>query len=134
MPGHLIRRLNQRSAAVFQDRIRALEHDMTSVQFAALVTLLHNPGIDQAGLAGMIAYDRATMGGVVKRLEQKGLIKRQVDENDRRARSLQLTDAGKAAVTKMAPVVTGFQNDILANLSDEEKATLLSLIEKAIGA
>jgi MarR family transcriptional regulator, temperature-dependent positive regulator of motility len=32
MPGHLIRRLNQVSASVFQDRVKAAGYDLTSVQ------------------------------------------------------------------------------------------------------
>ena len=132
MPGHLIRRLHQRSAAVFQDRMRLAAHDITSVQYAALITLLEHPGIDQATLAGLIAYDRATIGGVVQRLEQKGLVEREVDKRDRRARRLRLTEAGKQAITELLPVVRDLQEEILARLTIEERKTLLQLIGKAI--
>ena len=57
MAGHLIRRLNQISTAVFAERIGGLGVDLTPVQYAALETVRENPGIDQvlkeagAGLA-----------------------------------------------------------------------------------
>lgn len=132
MPGHMIRRLNQHSAAIFQDRVRASGHDITSVQYAALAMLVDHPGIDQAGLAGLIAYDRATIGGVVQRLEQKGLLERRVDDQDRRARRLYLTPAGVTALQELTPVVGRVQADILANLSEDERLTLLTLIARAI--
>lgn len=45
--------------------------------------------------AAAISFDRATIGGVVDRLEQKGLLEREVSPDDRRARLLRLTGAGR---------------------------------------
>lgn len=133
MPGHLIRRLNQRSTAVFQDRVKSKGYDLTSVQYAALDLLRRNPGIDQASLAGAIAYDRATIGEVVKRLEQKGFVARQVNEEDRRARTLHLTEAGKKLLAILSPVVRGLQGDILGRLDETERAQFIALARKAVG-
>jgi DNA-binding MarR family transcriptional regulator len=47
------------------------------------------------GVAELIGYDRATIGGVIDRLEKKGWIRRVVSERDRRARELSLTAKGK---------------------------------------
>lgn len=133
LPGHVIRRLNQRSTAIFQERVKATRYgDMTSVQFAALDILDRNPGIDQAGLAQQIAYDRATIGGVIKRLERKGFVERQVDEKDRRARNLQLTTRGRAALELLTPVVARMQSDILGNLDKSERAVFMALSRKAV--
>ena len=62
----------------------------------------HNPGIDQATLAGLIAYDRTTITGVVDRLVQKGLLVRQASRTDRRARELQITDEGQRTLDGMS--------------------------------
>ena len=98
MPGHLIRRLHQHSTQLFGQRVQAAGSDLTSVQFAALDALRFHPGIDQAGLAEAIAKDRATIGAVVDRLEQKGLVARVVSPRDKRARVLSLTPAGAAVM------------------------------------
>lgn len=134
MAGHLIRRLNQISMSVFQERMKAQGLTMTSVQFAAMNAVHANPGIDQARLAGMIAYDRATIGGVIDRLESKGLIERKVSEHDRRARLVHLTPDGEALLETLIPVVRGFQDDILSGLSDEERSEFLRLAAKAADA
>lgn len=132
MPGHLIRRLNQRSTAVFQKRIKDAPLELTSVQFAALDALSREPGMDQAQLAARIAYDRATIGDVVKRLVQKGLVERTVSETDRRARSLHLSPKGAEALEGARPVVTRLQAEILEGLSEEEAAQFIALVRKAV--
>jgi len=132
LPGHLIRRLHQQSTAVFLEHTKAAGFDLTSVQFAAMSTLAKDPGLDQASLAKRIAYDRATIGGVIKRLEQKGLVRRQPDDEDRRAFKVSLTPEGDAVLAKLAPVVHALQSRILPDLSESEKASLLALMTKAL--
>lgn len=134
MPGHLIRRINQISVSLFQDRMRAEGLDLTAVQFAALYALRDHPGVDQATLAGMIAYDRATIGGVVDRLEAKHLVTRQISARDRRAREVRLTEAGAALLARVQPTVRALQADILVGLTADERATFLSLAEKVAAA
>lgn len=133
MAGHLIRRLHQQSTQVFQARTEAAGIELTSVQFAALDAVAHQPGIDQASLASTIGFDRATIGGVIDRLEDKGLLKRVVAAQDRRARQLHLTAAGEQLLRACRPVVEALQADILAPLSRAERATFISLAQKALG-
>lgn len=133
MAGHLIRRLHQQSTQVFQAQTRAEGLDLTSVQFAALDAVAQQPGIDQASLAVTIGFDRATIGGVIDRLEHKGLLRRVVSAQDRRARQLHLTADGEQLLQDCRPVVEALQADILAPLSAAERATFLALAQKALG-
>lgn len=127
MPGHLIRRLQQISVSVFSDRMRALGQDLTSPQFATLAVLANAPGIDQATLAGLIAHDRPTIGGVVERLEAKGLVTRHQNEKDRRAKVLELTEAGRALHEMLLPAVRAIQTDLLPGLTPAERAEFTRL-------
>lgn len=133
LPGHLIRRLHQKSTAVFAENLKTIGVDMTSVQFAALRTVQETPGIDQATLAQQIAYDRATIGGVIDRLTKKGWLRRETNKDDRRARQLWLTDAGTATLAVVSPVIETLQADILAPLTDQERAVFIALASKAVG-
>lgn len=132
MPGHLIRRLNQQSTAVFQKRLKEAGHDITPVQFSALARLEKTPGIDQATLAADIAYDRATIGGVVKRLEHKRLIRRKSNEIDRRGFNLYLTPSGASLMQNVWPLVIDLQSDIVSNLTQDEQGLLTGLMVKAL--
>jgi DNA-binding MarR family transcriptional regulator len=134
MPGHLIRRLHQISTALFQERMSMLGLDLTPVQYGALAVLSENPGIDQAQLAGLIAYDRATIGGVVDRLQGKGLITRRISPRDRRARELSLTRAGATLLASVTPEVRSLQAAILPGLTEDERTLFLGLAARAAEA
>lgn len=131
--GHLIRRLHQQSTQLFQSQTLGAGFDLTSVQFAALDCVAQHPGIDQASLAATIGFDRATIGGVIDRLERKGLVQRVVSAQDRRARQLSLTPEGEQLLARCKPVVKGLQTDILALLSPAERKVFLALAHKALG-
>lgn len=133
-PGHLARRFQQIAVSVFVAEAEAAGYDLTPVQYAALAAVKAHKGIDQATLAGLIAYDRTTIGGVVDRLEQKGLVSRRVSAEDRRARVLEITPSGKRTLVGIEPAVAAAQKAMLRGLEASEAATLLRLLRKAIDA
>jgi DNA-binding MarR family transcriptional regulator len=134
MPGHLIRRLQQIAVAVFHTEVEAIGFEMTPVQFAALVRVSENPGIDQITLAGLIAYDRTTIAGVVDRLVQKGFLSRAVSEKDRRAKVLHMTEAGTEALSRLGPAVEKAQQVMLSGLDGQEAEDFMRLLHKATEA
>lgn len=134
MPGHLIRRLHQHSTQVFTMRMREAGYDLTSLQFAALDALRFNHGVDQAGLAQAVAKDRATLGEVIERLEQKGLVRREISARDKRARVLTLTEQGESVIEALTPIVARLQEEILPGLSAEEYRQFVDLATKAAKA
>jgi DNA-binding MarR family transcriptional regulator len=133
MPGHMIRRLNQMSTQVFARRMQEAGIDITPVQFAALDAIKSCPGSDQAGIAANIAYDRATIGGVIERLLQKGYVQRTISPEDRRAKVITLTTKGDAAYLQILHEVESLQDEILCGLSPEERQQFLELANKALG-
>lgn len=130
MPGHLIRRLQQLSASVFAANMKTHGVDLTSPQFAALAVLQENPGVDQATLAGLIAHDRVTIGGVVERLCAKGLVVRRTNQDDRRSKRLQLTQEGRELLIRLAPIVEASQDELLSGLDGDEKREFVRLAAK----
>jgi len=133
-PGHLARRFQQIAVAIFHAEIEAAGHDLTPVQYAALSTIKTRPGIDQVTLAGLIAYDRTTITGVVDRLVQKGLLVRQANSRDRRARVLQITDQGQRTLDGIEPAVEAAQRIMLRGLTTDEAEQFMRLLRKAIDA
>lgn len=133
-PGHLARRFQQIAVAIFHAEVAAQGYDLTPVQYAALGEVALHPGIDQATLAGRIAYDRTTITGVVDRLAQKGLLTRDLSPRDRRARVLMVTDAGRGVLAAIEPAVETAQRKMLEGLTPEEAETFLALLKKAIDA
>ena len=130
--GHLIRRLHQQSTAVFARRTQAAGFDLTPVQYAALEAIYENPGSDQKFVAELIGYDRATIGGVIERLEKKGWVRRVVREQDRRARELSLTAKGNSIRSALQPIVKELQKEILMPLGEADQALLINLARQVV--
>ena len=133
-PGHLARRFQQIAVAVFHAEVEAAGFDLTSVQYAALTTIAARPGIDQATLAGLIAYDRTTITGVVDRLALKGLVVRQSNGRDRRVRELVTTEDGRRVLDGIEPAVQAAQRSMLRGLNADEADLLIRLLQKAVAA
>jgi DNA-binding MarR family transcriptional regulator len=134
LPGHLVRRLQQIAVAIFISEVTEAGFDLTPVQYAALSMVEARPGIDQAKLAGHIAHDRNTIGGVVDRLVQKNYLVREVSDRDRRARELRLTAEGVTLLRQVAPSVERAQSVILSGLDPDEQAVFMALLRKATSA
>ena len=129
-PGHLIRRAQQIAVAEF---VRATaDHDVTPVQFAFMNAMMDTPGVDQITLANRIAFDAATSGSVIGRLEAKGWVRREADAHDRRRKLLYVTPEGAAALKRMNAAVQRAQEKILAPLAPEDQDTFMRLLAQLV--
>ena len=129
-PGHLIRRAQQRAVALFMQECAPL--DLTPMQYATLVAVRENPGVDATRVASLIAFDRATTGNVLDRLEAKALLTRRASAQDKRLKLLKLTPAGAKLLARADTHVAQAQQAILAPLKPSEQKTLMQLLRKLI--
>lgn len=128
--GHLLRRAHQRATQIFLETFEKAE--LTPTQWAALSKLASEKAASQNHLGRMTAMDPATIQGVIRRLEGRGLVGRTDDPNDKRRTLLRLTEAGEALVESLK--ATGFEvsNRTLAPLSAEDRATLVALLKRLV--
>ena len=129
-PGHLIRRAQQIAVAEFTRA--AADHDVTPVQFAFMNAMMATPGVDQITLANRVAFDAATSGSVIGRLEAKGWVRREADVQDRRRKLLFVTPEGAAALTRMNAAVARAQQNMLAPLSEKDQRTFMQLLAQLV--
>jgi DNA-binding MarR family transcriptional regulator len=129
-PGHLIRRLQQIAVAIFM--AETVEYGITPMQYSALLAVRNHKGIDQTTLTEIIAFDRSTIGEVVKRLESKGLVKRAVSATDRRTRLLYITPAGRRLLSRLRKVVDAAQVKIVEPLNRHERAQFMDMMRKLV--
>lgn len=129
-PGHLIRRAQQIAVAEFTRA--AADHDVTPVQFAFMNAMMATPGVDQITLANRVAFDAATSGSVIGRLEAKGWVRREADVQDRRRKLLFVTPEGAAALTRMNAAVARAQHNMLAPLSEADQRTFMHLLAQLV--
>ncbi len=129
-PGHLIRRAQQIAVAEFTHALADL--DITPVQFALLNAVIDAPGMDQVTLAKTAAFDPATSGSVIARLEAKRWLRREADALDRRRKLLFVTPEGALAVEQMSATVSQVQQNILAPLTAKDQALFMALLHQLV--
>jgi DNA-binding MarR family transcriptional regulator len=127
-PNYLFWCLHKTSMSIVTEELEKVNADITPVQYAALVAIQAQPGIDQASLAHVIGYDRATIGGVLDRLEKKGLLSRRIPPHDRRARALYPEKSGIDLIASVEDVVSAAQERILSPLPKRDHAKFLSMV------
>jgi DNA-binding MarR family transcriptional regulator len=126
--GFLMRRANQRHAAIFQDAMSAAE--LTPTQFTALVKVVELGQVTQNHLGRLAAMDPATIQGVVRRLIDRGLLTRTADPLDRRTIVLAPTPAGAALAAEAVLAARRITEATLDPLTQDERQTLVSLLRK----
>lgn len=128
MVGHLIRRAKQKSTLTFAPITR--NFNLTPVQYAVLEAIASCPAVDQAALGDIVELDTSTIGQVIARLEQRGLVTRRPE--GRRLR-VEVSDAGGALLEQVRPLLEEIQLELTAPLTAKERKQLLRLMSKMLG-
>jgi DNA-binding MarR family transcriptional regulator len=129
-PGHLIRRLQQIAVAIFLDELRG--HEITPVQYAALIAICDRPGLDQKTLASQVAVDRSTIGALLKVLETRNLIKRVTPANDKRTKTLFISAKGEALLRSTFENTKVVEKRLLAPLNITERKIFMNLLSRLV--
>jgi DNA-binding MarR family transcriptional regulator len=116
--------------AIFMEECAAF--DLTPVQYAAMVAIQENQGIDATRLSAQIAFDRSTLGNVLERLETRGFVERYPSPDDKRIKLLKLTPQGRAVTRRAEAAVRRTQDRILAPLAPEDRLALLNLLAQLV--
>ncbi len=126
VPGHLLRRCQQRAVDLFAAAAGA--DGPTPRQFALLLCLAQNPGISQTALVARSGIDRSTLAEMLRRMIDRGLAQRERAPGDRRSWRVSLAPAGRAMLERAIPRVAAAQEQILAPVPPESRATLVALL------
>jgi DNA-binding MarR family transcriptional regulator len=112
----------------FDARARSL--GVSRAQWQVLFALSRNEGINQAGLAEALDVETITVGRMVDRLEDAGLVERRADPADRRAWRLHLTDRARPILDQLRDVSNEVTAEALAGIKDDEQAALAELLTR----
>ncbi len=113
---------------MFKARLAPL--GVTPGQYAVLACLWDGDGKTAKQLAEELFLDGSTMTGILDRIEQKGLISKQVDPKDRRAIRVMLTEKGRALEEPLHQVIIDANREALASMGETEGDSLKFLLHK----
>jgi DNA-binding MarR family transcriptional regulator len=116
-----VQRAARAVARRFDEALRPLA--LTNGQFSLLMSLNRPEPPPMGQVAALLAMDRTTLTASLKPLERRGLVRVEVDPEDRRSRRLVLTPAGRRLLVKAVPIWrdTHAEIDRLVGLGDMDR-------------
>lgn len=110
------------------------ERDLALVHHALVSALADFGPLSQQELADSLDIDKSHLVRPLDELEDRGLLERRRDADDRRRNRVALTPAGRRLVDELAPVTRASQEGFLAALSAQEQSVLISLLQRVLAA
>lgn len=125
-------------AYAFSEIMRAycVEQDkpyvVTPPQWGVLALLLLEGEQTVGAISQKRGIDPPTVTGIVKRLEQSGLVERRHSREDRRVVKVHMTDEGRATTQALSPRILAFNDEMLRDFSENERQHLLQMLQRII--
>lgn len=130
--GVLIKKLDKVFKQNFDQELERV--GLTFSQMRVLRFLEDNPNkkITQKDISKELDIQHSTTIGLLKRMQEKGLVTVVVDEDNRRCRNIFLTSKAEEISCEMERGRTIMENRVVASFTEEEKEIFYRLLNKAI--
>ncbi len=130
--GVLIKKLDKVFKQNFNQELERV--GLTFSQMRVLRFLEGNPNtkITQKDISKGLDIQHSTTIGLLKRMQEKGLVTVVVDEDNRRCRNIFLTSKAEEISCEMERGRTIMENRVVASFTEEEKEIFYRLLNKAI--
>jgi DNA-binding MarR family transcriptional regulator len=113
-----------------RSRLRAT-FGITLPRFDLMAQLERHPdGLRMGELSKRMMVTGGNVTGITDQLEREKLVLRVADPADRRASSVKLTAAGRRAFAEMAAVHEGWIEELLEDISSDDKGQLIELLSQ----
>jgi DNA-binding MarR family transcriptional regulator len=125
-PSFLIAQVGAHAASQFAQRLRKLK---LAPRHAGILRILSStPGITQQTLAATLGMVPSQLVVIVDEMEDRGLIERRENPEDRRRYALHITEEGGSALAAIGHIAREHSQALLAALSEEERRQFTSLL------
>ncbi|WP_449285661.1 MarR family transcriptional regulator [Marinobacter sp. PE14] len=126
-----VARVTRRWRKMLDERLKDL--GVTQARWSTMVYLEKGgEGLTQRELASLMAIENPTLVRLLDSLEQQGLIERRPCPNDRRARRLHLTNAGRAFMDDLSGRAELLREEMLDGISDKEIECTVKVFHKIL--
>lgn len=110
--------------------------EVTPTDFTYLVNIMYHQNISQKELSEVLFVSEASVAQIIKKLEKKGLVYREVSDENKSKNVLNLTENGKIIVFSILKVIYEWESKFEENYSDDEmdvvKKILYDYADKSI--
>ncbi len=103
---------------------------LSVTEWRVMAVLGRYPNLSANQVAQRTAMDKVAVSRAVAKLLEAGRLERDFDDDDRRRSVLRLSPDGLAVYDQIVPLALGFENLILADMSDIERDLLFRLLDR----
>lgn len=128
--GYRIKLLSQLLSRNFQEQLEPL--GLTPFHWVVLCCLWEEDGLATSAIGDKLKQVGGTLTGVLDRMEERNLIRRERDRQDRRMVRIWLTDTGKELETVLPSIALKMLERVLTNFSASEREQFSQLLNRAI--
>ncbi|MFY8329001.1 MarR family winged helix-turn-helix transcriptional regulator [Pseudoalteromonas sp. ZZD1] len=122
---NLASKMSEEFAPVYQQ-----QSDLTIPQWRILFNLAQFGQSNAKALCEQAAMDKSTVSRAVKALIKSGLICSEVNNDDKRATLLVLSESGRILFEKITPQAQQWEQALLSCLSNDEQHQLIAIFDK----
>lgn len=124
---YLLAKAYQKAHAAFKQKLAP--YGITPVQHLILAVLFEEDFLSPAEISERILMDGATLSGVLDRMAEAGLIRKEENPQDRRSLRISLTPKAKKMQADLAAQRKAINEELMAKFSLEEKIILKRLLK-----
>jgi DNA-binding MarR family transcriptional regulator len=128
--GYRIKLLSQLLTRKFTEKLEPF--GLTPFHWLVLCCLWQEDGLSTSSIGEKLQQVGGTLTGVLDRMEERGLVRRERDTQDRRVWRIWLTDAGKALETSLPPIAAELLEEAMDGISDHEREVFSQILNRAI--
>jgi MarR family transcriptional regulator, organic hydroperoxide resistance regulator len=128
--GYRIKLLSQLLGRKFTERLEPF--GMTPFHWLVLCCLWQEDGLPTSSIGDKLKQVGGTLTGVLDRMEERSLVRRERDVHDRRIWRIWLTDAGRELETVLPPIVAELRDEVMHGISHAEREMFSQLLNRAI--
>ncbi len=128
--GYRIKLLSQLSGRKFQERLEPF--GLTPFHWVVLCCLWQEDGLATSTLGDRLQQVGGTLTGVLDRMAERNLIRRERDPHDRRVWRIWLTDEGRKLQDILPPIAVELREVALQGISSEDRERLSQLLDRML--
>jgi len=118
--GVLVHDVARMRKTIFDQAVK--EMGITRAQWWALSNLSRHKteGMNQSDLARALNVGKPTIGGLIDRLTEKGMVERRSHGDDRRVKNIYITDHGYDLIYYMSPIAASLNTVFLEGIQEQD--------------
>ncbi len=104
--------------------------NITATQLHLLFEISHQREINQEKIASRCNINKGSVARSIKKIEDKGLIKREIDENNRRQNKISLTQLGEETLNEAVKIMNKWEDEVILDEGYIEKELLQKILKE----